>query len=196
MSASNTKAIEAGHVAAESPSVKLWGVFGFFLPLLGILVAYIRSPTMPTAALVAYDDDDTRVFYQSGFAERLKERQVRAAWIGFGVSFLCVMLVGMAMCTLTVAGLSELSENSTFGDVIQGAVESQRIVTADEFAQIRDGMTYAQVRAIVGAVGEEQSRTTLGGITTVMYAWTNADFSIMAAMFQDNKLVSKSQVGL
>ena len=125
MSASTAKAIEAGHAAAESPSVTLWGVFGFFLPLIGLLVAYLRTPTIPASLIAAYDDENTRYLYQSGFSERLKGRQVRAAWIGFGMSFLCVMLVGMVMCTLTVGltvvGLSELSGDSTFGDVIQGA---------------------------------------------------------------------------
>ena len=57
-------------------------------------------------------------------------------------------------------------------------------------------MTYAQVIAILGAAGVEQSRSTMLGITTVMYAWANDDFSNMTAMFQNNALVSKAQIGL
>jgi hypothetical protein len=47
------------------------------------------------------------------------------------------------------------------------------ILTRAEYNVIREGMTYEQVRK----GGQERSRSDLGGFTTVMYSWTNANGS-------------------
>ena len=69
-------------------------------------------------------------------------------------------------------------------------------MTKVEYDQIRDGMTYEQVRRIIGVGGEELSRSAVGGHTTVMYSWKNANGSNMNAMFQNNRLVTKAQFSL
>lgn len=69
-------------------------------------------------------------------------------------------------------------------------------VTMAEFAQLQTGMTYDQVVEIIGAPGEELSRSDIGGFTTVMFAWKNANASNMNAMFQNGGLVNKAQFGL
>jgi hypothetical protein len=69
-------------------------------------------------------------------------------------------------------------------------------VTLAEYEQIRDGMTYFQVTAIIGAGGQEMSRSDLAGYTTVMYGWSNSNGSNMNAMFQNGRLVNKAQFGL
>jgi len=71
-----------------------------------------------------------------------------------------------------------------------------QVVTSSEYGQLRDGMTYSQVQAIIGAPGQELSRSDLAGIVTVMYSWTNSDGSNMNAMFQNGALVMKAQFGL
>ena len=53
MTAPNVKAIDVGREAAQSQSVTIWTLFGFFLPLIGIVVVYIRSPPMPITLLAA-----------------------------------------------------------------------------------------------------------------------------------------------
>lgn len=73
---------------------------------------------------------------------------------------------------------------------------SKFAATLAEYMQIQEGMSYSQVRDIIGADGTEISRNSLAGITTVMYSWTNDDFSNMNTMFQNGKLVSKAQFGL
>lgn len=65
------------------------------------------------------------------------------------------------------------------------------------FNQVTPGMSYAQVSQILGSGGTENSRTDVGGTTTVMYTWQGSSFaSNMNAMFQGDKLVSKAQFGL
>ena len=73
--------------------------------------------------------------------------------------------------------------------------QASAVVTKAEFDRIREGMTYEEVRRIIGASGEVQSSSDLVGIKTVLYAWMNANGSNMNAMFQDGKLVQKHSLG-
>jgi hypothetical protein len=71
-------------------------------------------------------------------------------------------------------------------------------VTMASYQQLTDGMTYEEAVQVLGAQGREMSRTDLAGISTVMYSWEGAGGigANMTVMFQNNKLVSKSQFGL
>ncbi|RKF23598.1 hypothetical protein D6851_02465 [Altericroceibacterium spongiae] len=59
-------------------------------------------------------------------------------------------------------------------------------------------MTPSEVEAIVGSPGEVISENELGGIRTIMVQWDGENgFGANAnAMFQDGKLIQKSQFGL
>lgn len=70
------------------------------------------------------------------------------------------------------------------------------VVTMTDFEQLQTGMTYAQAVQIIGVYGEEMSRSDIAGYRTVMYAWSNGDGSNMNAMFQNNSLINKAQIGL
>jgi len=69
-------------------------------------------------------------------------------------------------------------------------------VTQAAYIQIQPGMTYTQVRMIIGSAGEEISRSDIAGYTTIMYVWKNWNGSNMNAMFQNERLVNKAQFGL
>jgi hypothetical protein len=70
------------------------------------------------------------------------------------------------------------------------------VVTKIEYDRIKEGMTYRQVIEIIGAAGDEPSRSDLAGFRTVMYSWVNPNGSNMNTMFQNRKLVTKAQFGL
>ena len=70
------------------------------------------------------------------------------------------------------------------------------MVTLTEYEQITQGMTYANVRAIIGAPGQELSRSDIAGYATVMFSWSNHNGSNMNAMFQNGRLSNKAQFGL
>jgi len=78
----------------------------------------------------------------------------------------------------------------------QRLVDVNRSVTMAEFNTLRTGMSYREAVRAIGESGEELSRSEIGSITTVMYAWKNRDGSNMNAMFQDDALVTKAQFGL
>lgn len=71
-------------------------------------------------------------------------------------------------------------------------------MTLDEFNAISDGMTYAQVVAIVGGEGQVLSESSIAGFHTVMYGWDGAG-SLGAnanVMFQNDAMQTKAQFGL
>lgn len=72
-------------------------------------------------------------------------------------------------------------------------------VTKANFEKIKTGMKYEEVVKILGKEGELISENELAGYKTSMYQWEGdeGDFGAnMNAMFQNGKLVSKSQFGL
>jgi hypothetical protein len=77
------------------------------------------------------------------------------------------------------------------------------IVTNAEYMMLRDGMSYAEACAVIGADGDESSSNFMEGVPGVMepistkaFSWVNDDGSNAFLMFQNDKLVSRAQFGL
>lgn len=77
------------------------------------------------------------------------------------------------------------------------------LVTKAKYLRLQNGMSYRDAVRIIGLEGEEMSRNITPampgyptGIETVMYMWQNPSGSNMNAMFQNDKLMQKSQFGL
>jgi hypothetical protein len=69
-------------------------------------------------------------------------------------------------------------------------------VTLSQYQRMAMGMSYAEVASIIGAPGEEQVRSQVASIETVMYKWASPSGANMSAMFQNDRLVQKAQSGL
>ena len=70
-------------------------------------------------------------------------------------------------------------------------------ISMTSYQRISSGMSYEEVRGIIGESGEELSRVDIEGAPlTIMYMWASADGSNMNVMFQGNKVVQKAQFGL
>lgn len=77
------------------------------------------------------------------------------------------------------------------------------VVTMPEYQQVANGMSYSQVAQIIGDPGEVISSSHIEGVPgvkasvdTVSYQWVNPDGSHMNAIFLNDRLISKVQVGL
>lgn len=70
--------------------------------------------------------------------------------------------------------------------------------TKAEYQALSVGISYVQAISIMGCEGEEMSRTSLAGAVTFMVMWDGYGKlgANMNAMFQNNRLISKSQFGL
>ena len=71
-------------------------------------------------------------------------------------------------------------------------------VTLANFNSLRSGMSYQQVKAILGKDGTVSSESHVAGYHTIMYSWYGPrnDGANMNAMFQNGRLINKAQFGL
>lgn len=73
------------------------------------------------------------------------------------------------------------------------------VLTSEKYDQIKSGMTYEEVVAIIGSEGQVMSESGDKGTEfhTAMYEWeTDGFMSAANIMFQNNKMMSKSQMGV
>ena len=68
--------------------------------------------------------------------------------------------------------------------------------TLAKFNRIEDGMTYEQVKAIMGVGGEHVSHVGVAGTTADVVAWKNQDGSNMLVTFSNGRVAGKAQFGL
>jgi len=65
-----------------------------------------------------------------------------------------------------------------------------------QYNQLQNGMSHAQVAAIMGDGGQPNSHVEGGGFVIDMYSWANGDGSNCNAQFQNDQLQAKAQFGL
>lgn len=123
-------------------------------------------------------------------------QKAAATQVSPGVAALVILLAGIGFWVWFSGGFSGGSDSSGRYVIPQPVIAPPPVVTKAEYDRIMEGMSYSQVRQIIGAPGEEQSRSDLAGFSTVMYSWMNANGSNMNAMFQNDALVTKAQFGL
>jgi len=68
-------------------------------------------------------------------------------------------------------------------------------VTLEKYNQLQEGMTYSQVKAILGE-GQIKFQNKYGNFETIMCKWINKDASNIDITFSDDKLSQKSQLNL
>ena len=115
---------------------------------------------------------------------------------GMGFAGIVLAIIGAVGIIYTSLKIAEIVRDPFNASLPQSPLAPGPVVTRAKYERIQDGMTYDQVRAIIGQEGEELSRSDIAGYTTVMYSWKNSNGSNMNAMFQNGKLVSKAQFGL
>lgn len=108
----------------------------------------------------------------------------------------CVAILGVAG-SQQQAGTASSSGTSTASSSGTSSSSSSSGVTLANYNKLQDGMSYSQVTGILGKQGTEVSSNNIMGTKTVMYQWEGDGWaSNMNAMFQNGKLISKSQLGL
>jgi hypothetical protein len=70
-------------------------------------------------------------------------------------------------------------------------------VSLAQYQKLAIGMSYAAAHQALGCEGTEMSRSDVAGYATVMYTWNGSTLGgNMNAMFQNDRLINKSQFGL
>lgn len=115
---------------------------------------------------------------------------------GMGFAGIVLGIIGAAGIIYTSQKITEIARDPFSASLPKSPLAPPPTITGVKYESIQDGMSYAQVRAIIGEAGEELSRSDIAGYTTVMYSWKNSNGSNMNAMFQNGRLVNKAQFGL
>jgi uncharacterized membrane protein len=108
-------------------------------------------------------------------------------------------LVG-AFFLACASGPKEGAGNGAVSPPSTPAAVEGRVVTLAEFDQIQTGMTYEQVRDLIGSDGTVSSEVNIGGTQSKTYTWEGPRVDFMSGsaivIFQDGKVSSKSQFKL
>lgn len=87
---------------------------------------------------------------------------------------------------------SDTSENTS-----DNASDNASGITADKFNQITMGMSYDQVKEIIGEDGKNISEAESGGSVATMYQWDEADgLGNVLITIQDGAVISKTQTAI
>lgn len=101
------------------------------------------------------------------------------AWNGTGLSNMNVTIQNGIVTGKAQAGLKDKNAK----------------VTLEKYNTIKEGMTYDQVKAVLGE-GEITSQTKIMDMEGIMYSWINRDGSNIGCMFTNGKMDSKAQFNL
>ena len=69
-------------------------------------------------------------------------------------------------------------------------------LSMDSFNKVKLGMTYDEVKGIMGSDGNETSSSKVGNNTSKSFKWEGDKFARVSVRFRNDKLVSRSQSGL
>lgn len=109
-------------------------------------------------------------------------------------AILLTIVLFVVLCAIINGGMTE-GEKKELEESINDAV-SQKI-TEDEYDSVDFGMTYDEVKEIVGGTGEIISESSVGGSSAMVVSYygvttgANANFT-----FLDGKVSAKSQIGV
>jgi hypothetical protein len=156
------------------------------------------------------DDDRARIYEEEKVRAEARERAEKDIKKKQGPGFFqgCLALVvivpvglfALGVVATAINGGPSHSTRTTGASRGNSTSALDRIVsppiTMAKFNSLKTGMSYAQVVKILGEEGKEQSRSDIGGMTTVMYMWQNPTGGNMNAMFQRGALNMKAQFGL
>lgn len=100
------------------------------------------------------------------------------------------IILGIIITFLGIGVLANISGNNENQD-------NKCYITLDQFNKIENGMTYDQVKDIVGCGGTVNSETEVSNIKMTIYSWYGKDnISNANVTVQNGKIISKAQIGL
>lgn len=122
-----------------------------------------------------------------------KNERIKKVLLGIGMTGLLTFSMAAFSGCSSSKPANSTSDSSTVSDKEPEKKESK--ITYDNFLKINMGMSYDEVKAIIGE-GEEKSSSEAGGIKTTMYSWKGDGLTSINITIQNDITKTKSQLGL
>lgn len=121
-------------------------------------------------------------------------------WVMSGYSKKVKVIISLVFCAILIFG-SQVDNSSYISEESSSSQSTSSTTTSlsmEKYNQIKTGMSYQDVVRIFDKQGKEDQRMEANGIKHVVYSWEETGFSPKAiiVMFENNKVVGKSQLGL
>lgn len=92
---------------------------------------------------------------------------------------------------------SQTTTDASTDTTTPAAPAEDNSINADKFNQIQQGMSYEEVKAIIGEDGENTSENEIAGTKTVVYEWSSkTGWGNASVTFQNDQVVNKTQFGV
>jgi hypothetical protein len=163
---------------AQKSASSAIGIAALILGISGVILPYFAAVFLVPAALIC------------GFIALVRGQR------GMGVAGIALGILGVVGIVHTSQTISSIARDPFNASLPNSRLDPPATVTRAKYERIQDGMFYEQVVGIIGQEGQELSRSSVAGYSTVMYSWKNSNGSNMNAMFQNGRLVTKAQFGL
>lgn len=142
---------------------------------------------------------------------KIKKSLLKKWWFWIVVIFIIITAIGVSKDTDNTIEIPTAELNADYNNIETSDNENKNTtseqlapkknspkISKAEFESLKTGMTYNEVVSIIGSEGEMSSQVDVAGYDTKLYIW-EGEGSIGAnanVTFQNNKLVSKAQIGL
>lgn len=106
------------------------------------------------------------------------------------------IFVFFGLCVIGIGNF--VGENSAIQRTVSGTSDDSEYITMEEYNQIETGMSYEQVKEIIGSAGEVSSQVESGGYKIVIITWygNGVAGSNANVTFTNDEVTAKAQVGL
>lgn len=107
---------------------------------------------------------------------------------------LAILVIGVIGAAMGGSDKDDDSKKDSKNKKQEEVVENK--INNEKFNQIQTGMSYEEVKTIIGEDGENISESEIAGIKTVIYQWTAKSWGNAMITFQNDKVTNKAQAGL
>lgn len=97
---------------------------------------------------------------------------------------------------MLVIVFSRISMSIRANNTVRKNTSNKNFISIEKYNKLYIGMPYFEMLRAMGGAGVENSRTSIGNITTVSYTWSNPDGTGVYVITQNDQLTLKSQFGL
>lgn len=110
----------------------------------------------------------------------------------------CLPVILIFLIIVVFGIVAAIGMNDSVQKSVSGVSDESEYITMEEYNKIKTGMTYEEVKEIIGSPGELSSTSSVGNYTVSIYTWygNGTAGSNANVTFQNGYVSGKAQVGL